>query len=100
MTIMICPLECFADTGVSIKVFMPLLYDKLLMLDCKVFCLGEFARLHSDRLTQNDFALHEKYRFPVSLLHMHVDWGVVVAVEEESESVFSENCRHGDVFLR
>jgi hypothetical protein len=34
------------------------------------------------------------------LLHMHVDWGVVVAVEEESESVFSENCRHGDVFLR
>jgi len=94
------PLECFADTGVSIKVFMPLLYDKLLMLDCKIFCLCKFARLHSDRLTQDDLALHEKNRFPVSALHMHVDWGMVVAVEEESESVFREYGWHGDVFLR
>ena len=85
MRIMIFPLEGFADTGLSIKVFMPLVYNKLLMLDCKIFCLCKFARLHSDRLTQDDLALHEENRFPVSALYVHVDWGVVVAVEEESQ---------------
>lgn len=70
------------------------------MLDGKVFRLGKFARLHADGLQQNDVALHDKYRFPVSSLHVHVDRGVVVAVEEESESVSRENCRHGDGFLR
>ena len=97
---MIFPLEGFADTGLSIKVFMPLVYNKLLMLDCKIFCLCKFARLHSDRLTQDDLALHEENRFPVSALYVHVDRGVVVAVEEESESVFREYCRHENVFLR
>ena len=85
MRIMIFPLEGFADTGLSIKVLMPLVYNKLLMLDCKIFCLCKFARLHSDRLTQDDLALHEENRFPVSALYVHVDWGVVVAVEEESQ---------------
>ena len=33
MRTMISPLECFAETGVSTKVFMRLLYDKLLMFD-------------------------------------------------------------------
>jgi hypothetical protein len=64
MRIMIFPLECFADTGLSIKVFMPLVYSKLLMLDCKIFCLCKFAGLHSDRLTQDDLALHEKTASP------------------------------------
>jgi hypothetical protein len=58
------PLECFADSGVSIKVFMPLLYDKFLVLDCKVFGLRKFTRLHADRLPQNDIALHDEDRFP------------------------------------
>ncbi len=87
---MIIPWKCFADSGVSIKVFMPFLNYKLLVLDCKVLRLGKFTCFHPDRLTQNDVALHDKYRFPVLTLHMDVDWGVVVAVKEESESVFDE----------
>jgi hypothetical protein len=95
----IIPEECFADLGVSIKVFMPFLCNKLLMLDCKVFCLRKFARLHADRLPQNDIALNDKYSFSVPKLHMDVDWGVVVAVEEESESIFGEYSRHC-IFVR
>ena len=95
----ILPLECCADTGVSIKVFMAFLYDKLLMLDCKVFCLGQFARLHSDRLPKHDLAFHDKNGFSVSAPHMDVDWGVVIAVEEKSESIFCEYCRHVVYFL-
>jgi len=95
----IIPEEYFADFGVSIKVFMPFLYDKLLVFDCEVFCLRKLARLHADRLAQNDIALNDKYSFSVPELHMDVDWGVVVAVEEESESVFGEYSRHG-IFSR
>jgi hypothetical protein len=44
------PLECVADLGVSIKVFIPFLYNKLLVLDCKVFCLRKFTRARRDPL--------------------------------------------------
>lgn len=100
MRMIIFPFECFADMGVSIKVFMPFLYYKLLMLACKIFGLGKLTRLHSDRFTKRDLPFHDKNGFPVSALHMNVDWGVVVAIEEEFESVFGEYCRHCIFFLR
>ena len=64
------------------------------MLACKVFGFGKLTRLHSDRFTKHDLTFHDKNGFPISALHMNVDWGVVVAVEEEFESVFGEYCRH------
>lgn len=91
MRTIMSPLECFAETGVSIKVFMPLLYDKLLMLDCKAFGFREFARLHPNRLSKSDFAFHDKNRFAIPPLHMNVYWGVVVTVEEEAISVLWEH---------
>lgn len=97
---MISPLESFAETGVSTKVLMPFIYDKLLMFDCKTFCPGKFTRLHADRLTQGDLPFNDKDRLPVSSLHVHVDRGVIVAVEEESESVFGKYCRHKRIFFR
>jgi hypothetical protein len=43
MRMVITPFECFAEAGVSIKVFMPLPDNKLLVCDCKVFRLGRGA---------------------------------------------------------
>ena len=63
------------------------------MLNCKLFCLGKLTCLHSDRFTQNHFSLHHKYGFAVTALHMYVDRCVIIAVEEESKSVFDEYSR-------
>ena len=94
MRTMISPLQCLAETGVSVKVFMPLADNKLLMFDCKVFRLGKLARLHSGRLTQNYLTIDYKNRLTIPVLHMNVDRRMVVAVEEETKSVFCEHGRH------
>jgi len=44
----IIPFSCRAEAGMSIKVFMPLVDDKLLVLDCKIFCFCQFFGLQSD----------------------------------------------------
>ncbi len=78
---------------------MPFLYDKLLMLNRKLFRLGKFTRLHSDRLPQNHFPFHHKNGLTITALYMHVDWCVIVAVEKESKSVFDEYCQYADLFF-
>lgn len=70
----IFPLECFAALGVSIKVFMPFLYHKLLMLASKFFSLGKFACLHPHRFAKRDLACHDKNGFPCSAPRRNVDW--------------------------
>jgi hypothetical protein len=76
---------------------MPLLDNKFFMLDCKIFCLGKLTRPHTYRFAQYNVAIHDKYRFTIPTLHMDMDGSVVVAVKEESESVFGKYCRHGEI---
>lgn len=70
------------------------------MLACKVFCLRKVTGFHSDRFTKRDVTFDDKYGFPIPALHVNVDWAMVIAVEEESESVLGEYCRHDVFFLR
>ena len=91
--------ECFADTGVSIKVFMPFLYNKLLMFARNIFGFGKLTRFHSDRLSKHNLAFYDKNGLRISALHVDVDWCVVIAVKEESESVLGEYYRHDNFSL-
>ena len=83
-----------AEIGMSIKVFMPFLNDKLSVLAFQVLCFGQFLRLETDRFTKNDLPLHLKDRFAAPILHMDMNPGVIVAVKEKAVSVLGENCRH------
>jgi hypothetical protein len=87
MVTKIWPSVCLAETGVSIKVFMPFFDDKLLVFDYQVLRLGKLPGHHSYRLTKNDSAIHLENRLAATPLYMNVDRGVIVAVEEEPESV-------------
>ena len=47
--------------------FMPLLNDKLAVLDCKRFGLGQFVYLHPLRLAQLDARLDVENRFAAAM---------------------------------
>ena len=61
--------------------------------------MSKIFDLHPDRLTENNVTLHFKDRFAVTSLHMHMNRSVIIAVEEKSEPVFGEECRHLFLFL-
>ena len=90
----ISPSACFADAGVSIKVFMPPLDDKLLVLNCKVFGLGKFTGFHSDGFSQHNSITDDENGLSLAAQDVHMNRRVVIAVEKESEAVFDENRRH------
>jgi len=83
-----------ADVGVSIKVFMPFLNDKLSLFTCQVLCSGQLLGLETDGFTKNHLTLDFEDRFPASVLHVDMNRSVIVAVEEKAVSVLVENCRH------
>ena len=90
----IWPFAGFASFGVSIKVFMPLLDNKFFVLLCQVLCFQKFFRLETNRFAQNDVSFNLKYSLAAATPDVNVDWYVVVAVEEEPETVLGENCGH------
>lgn len=61
-----------------------------------IFGFGKLTRFHSNRLSKHNLAFYDKNRLRISALHVDVDGCVVIAVKEESESVFSEHYRHDD----
>jgi len=88
------PSEYVAAEAVSVKVFMPLLKNKLLMLFCKFFCLGEFLYLHAHGLTQLNLILDVEDSLPRPATNMHVNGPVVIAVEKEPIAIFDKYRRH------
>ena len=91
----IWPFAGFASFGVSIKVFMPLLDSKFFVLLCQVLCFQKFLRLETNGFAQNDVSINLKYSLAAATPDVNVDWDVVVAAEEEPETVLGENRGHG-----
>ncbi len=59
-----------------------------------IFGFSKLARFHSDRLSKHNLAFYDKNGLRISAFHMDVDWRVVIAVKEESESILGEYDRH------
>ena len=73
---------------------MPFLDYKFFVLRSQVLSLHEFLRLQADRLAQNDVPINFKYSFAAAAPDVNVDGCVVVAVEEETKTVFGKYCWH------
>jgi hypothetical protein len=77
--------------------FMPLLNNKLAVLDCKGLGLGQFAHLHPLRLAQADAGLDFEHRFSAAAPNMDMDMDrqMLIAVKKEPIPVLFEYFRHG-----
>ena len=80
--------------AVSVKVFMPVLDDKVALLFRKLLGLGEVGHFQSVRFTEFHRGFDIEDRFAAALAHMDVNRAVVIAVEEESEAVLFKDGRH------
>ena len=72
-----------AERAVSLKMFMPLLDYKLLVLLGKLLRFRQFLDLQSLRFAQRDFVFNIEDGFAVAVAHVHVDRTVIVAVKEK-----------------
>src|SRR5438477_9730833 len=88
------PLLWNAFCGVSIKVLMPLAYNKLLMLGCQVLGVFQFLRFESYRFPENDLPFHLEHRLPATLANVDMDRPMFIAVEEKPKAVLGEDSWH------
>ena len=91
---MIEPSRKQAEQAVSLKVFMPLLDYKLLVLLGKLLGFGQFVDLQSLRFAKFDFAFDIEYGFAVAVAHVHMDRAMIVTIKEKSVTLFFKNRRH------
>jgi hypothetical protein len=74
---------------------MPLLDNNLFVLFRKFLRSCEVPNLHPGRLPELDQILYVENRFTVTLSDVDVNWLVIIAVKNKSESFLFKNKRHG-----
>ena len=73
---------------------MPLLDNEVSVLQCKGLGLRQILHFESLGFAQLDTVLNGEYRFTATMSNMDVDRTMLIAIEEEQESVLLEDLRH------
>jgi hypothetical protein len=77
---------------------MPASDDTLSVPFCQLLGARNVLGLHASRLSQLDSALDCEHGLTAASADVNVNWSVIVAVEEEAETVFLEDCGHSAGF--
>lgn len=90
----ISPFWKTADFALSVKMFMPLLNDKLPLFLRKPLCFRQFPDLESLGLSEFDGLFDVEDRLAAAKSHVNMDWPMIVALEKETVTVFLKHLRH------
>src|SRR5205814_648388 len=83
-----------AARGISIKAFMPLLYDKLAMFFGKLARLSEFVHLEAERLSELNRLFYGEDCLAATVANVDMNRAMIVAVKKETIAVLLEDCGH------
>jgi len=73
---------------------MPFFDDQLAGIGCNRLCFGQITQFEALGLAQLDTVIQNKHGLASSAADMDVNWWVLVAVEEEHESVLFKDPWH------
>jgi len=82
------------------KVFAPGSTDVIFVVSEQSLGRPNLAVVQPVILRQFDLRLKPEFRFPVGVVHVHVEPGLLSREEKEPESILAKDCRTQGLFFR